>query len=160
MNLLEKTFGRLTVIGVGKRKGYVLCRCTCGNQKEIRATSLTKTKYPTRSCGCIQKEFARNAGTSSIESNSKKQIATNMYFNTNFQVIESDKAPSNNTSGCKGVSFDSSRGLWAAYISVHGKRIHLGRYANKDEAIKARKFAEVEYFRPLIEEKEQIIKNI
>lgn len=56
MDLTGKKFGRLTVIGTGEKPRYVLCQCECGNRKEIRATSLTKQKEPTRSCGCIQRE--------------------------------------------------------------------------------------------------------
>ena len=34
----------------------------------------------------------------------------------------------------KGVSFDTARGLWAAYITVNRKRKHLGRFPSKDAA--------------------------
>jgi hypothetical protein len=43
---------------------------------------------------------------------------------------------SNNTSGCKGVSY--SRGLWIAYACKDGKRIRLGSSRSKDAAIKLR----------------------
>lgn len=43
----------------------------------------------------------------------------------------------NNTSGYKGVSFDRSRGLWAAYINAHSTRHWLGYFKNKSAAVAA-----------------------
>lgn len=143
-------FGKLTVINFDGR--YAICKCECENIKSIRKTSLTSTKYPTRSCGCIQKQIAHNIGNKTIAKNSRKQIERNMAYNTNFQVITQDKPPVNNTSGVKGVSWNKEKEAWDAYIGIHGKRIRLGRYANFEDAVKARKRAEEEYYQPLIEE--------
>lgn len=74
-------------------------------------------------------------------------------FRTNFHVIESKNLPKNNRSGHKGVSWDKTRELWSAYINVHGRKIHLGRYARIEDAIAARVEAEEKYFEPLIAEK-------
>ena len=52
----------------------------------------------------------------------------------------------NNTSGFSGVSWDKERSKWVAYIVVNKKRIKLGRFANKEEAIKTRLLAELKYF--------------
>lgn len=49
-------YGRLTVIGPGSRPGYSLCRCRCGNEKEIVNWSLKRGV--SKSCGCLQKELA------------------------------------------------------------------------------------------------------
>ena len=75
-----------------------------------------------------------------------------MLYNTNFQVITTENLPKNNTSGAKGVSWSKSRQLWEVGIQIHGKKIHLGRYADFTEAVKVRKEAEEKYFKPLIEE--------
>lgn len=72
MNIIGKRFGKLIVISNSKRNGYVICKCDCGNYKEIRKTSLTKLKSPTRSCGCIQKQIAKKIGSKTIKNNSKK----------------------------------------------------------------------------------------
>jgi hypothetical protein len=153
MNLTGRRFGRLVVITEAKRKGYVLCRCDCGNNKDIRATSLTKRNQPTRSCGCAQREAAGRIGTATVAKNTQRRIATDVRYNTNFGVIEQDKPPVNNRSGKKGVCYDKRRNLWEAYISVHRRKIHLGRFAKYEDAVKARQCAEDEYFRPLIEQK-------
>src|SRR5262249_49940475 len=43
----------------------------------------------------------------------------------------------NNTSGAKGVSWDSCRKCWEAYIAIAGKKKHLGRFQDKYEAAQA-----------------------
>lgn len=51
----------------------------------------------------------------------------------------------NNTSGHTGVNWFKPAKLWRAYIkveSVSPKRIELGYFKTKEEAIKARKYAE------------------
>jgi hypothetical protein len=58
-NLIGKKFGRLIPIKyMGKDKldrPLWLCRCACGNEKEIRTQSLVSGN--TKSCGCIKKEM-------------------------------------------------------------------------------------------------------
>lgn len=48
----------------------------------------------------------------------------------------------NNTSGCKGVSWSEVRGRWEASITVGGKYKHLGRFAEYEDAVAARRAAE------------------
>lgn len=151
MNCIGMKFGKLTVIGECERKGYVRCKCDCGNVKDIRKSNVTLQH--TRSCGCIQKMIARQTGASNIAFNSSQSIENNKRYNTNFHIIESKKLPINNKSGVKGVYFDANRHLYEAYLSVHGKRIYLGRYAEIQDAVQARKDAEEKYFAPLIEQK-------
>lgn len=52
---------------------------------------------------------------------------------------------SNNKSGYHGVGWDKERSKWGAAIKVSGKKIQLGRFKTKEEAIQARKQAEIEY---------------
>ena len=53
---------------------------------------------------------------------------------------------SNNTSGKTGVYFDSSRQKWAAQITRKGTTYNLGRFRDKEAAIKARREKELELF--------------
>lgn len=154
-DIIGKRFGRLTVIDYSPKSGYVVCKCQCGNTKEIRATSLTKRIQPTRSCGCIHKEMCSKIGRKTISKNARKSIETNMQYRTNFHVIESGEPPINNTSGVKGVSWNKEKHKWDAYINVNKKRIYLGRFSFKEDAIAARKHAEEIYFKPLIEQKNE-----
>ena len=67
---------------------------------------------------------------------SNLRICTHQENNCNKGLMKT------NTSGVTGVSWDESRGKWIAYI----KGENLGRFNTKDEAIKARKEAEIKYF--------------
>lgn len=52
---------------------------------------------------------------------------------------------STNTSGFKGVSWDIEKQKWLVQIWANNKKIHIGRYNNINDAIKARKDAEEKY---------------
>lgn len=64
-NLLHKVFGRLQVLSFAghntSRQALWLCLCSCGNQKVIIGSSLTRRRKNTLSCGCRP---GTNAGTS------------------------------------------------------------------------------------------------
>lgn len=54
--MLGERFGKLTVIGYGKKVGkkqYYICQCDCGNKKEIRVDRLKSGI--TKNCGCVEK---------------------------------------------------------------------------------------------------------
>jgi hypothetical protein len=58
---MNTTFGRLTVLGPGTKKGWVkvLCACKLGDESqahELRKASLTRKTKGTRSCGCLRRE--------------------------------------------------------------------------------------------------------
>lgn len=52
----------------------------------------------------------------------------------------------NNTSGVTGVCWYPNYNQWMAYINVDHNRIHLGYFDEKEDAISARKQAEIKYF--------------
>lgn len=52
----------------------------------------------------------------------------------------------NNSTGVIGVYFDKRRSSWYSQIHIEGKTIHLGCFADKEDAIIARMLAEEEYF--------------
>lgn len=61
LNLLGKTFGRLTVLKevekpeqVSQKASYWLCKCECGVEKIIRGNLLTSGQI--NSCGCMRKD--------------------------------------------------------------------------------------------------------
>lgn len=56
-DLSGQVFGKLTVLRRGKSR-YFHCKCECGNETEVYASSLKKGL--TTSCGCYRKEFRRN----------------------------------------------------------------------------------------------------
>jgi len=57
LNLLNKTFTRLTVIAKAdniKGRTASLCKCICGAEKVVKTENLTL--HQTKSCGCLNKE--------------------------------------------------------------------------------------------------------
>lgn len=44
----------------------------------------------------------------------------------------------NNTSGAKGICWDKHRNKWYARATCYGKQIHIGRFDNFEDAVKAR----------------------
>ena len=71
---------------------------------------------------------------------------TNLRITTNSQNLMNRGLQKNNTSGVAGVSWYKAGKKWEAYIKVNQKTIHLGHYAEKEDAINARKKAERKYF--------------
>lgn len=53
---------------------------------------------------------------------------------------------SNNTSGYVGVSWEKNRNKWEAHIKKHGKKKFLGYYSEIEDAVNARREAELEYY--------------
>lgn len=61
LNLLNKKFGKLTVIkfvGIKRDHTYWQCKCDCGNSLNCTSDSLITGN--TKSCGCIRKEHNNN----------------------------------------------------------------------------------------------------
>lgn len=112
-------FGRLTVL---KQVDSIdhhftwLCKCDCGNETIVTANHLRNGD--TKSCGCM-----------------KNKIMAGM----------NKKIPTNNSTGVVGVSFHKKTGKYRAYLTVNGKRKHLGMYNTLSEAAEARRIGEIEY---------------
>lgn len=64
---------------------------------------------------------------------------------THQENSKNQKVSSVNTSGHMGVSWHKEDQRWIARIGVNKKRIHLGCFTEIDDAIAARKAAEVKY---------------
>lgn len=70
-DLTGQRFGRLTVIKDSGERGkdgsiMYLCKCDCGNTKNVRTSNLTSGK--TKSCGCLQRELVSEQKTKLISS--------------------------------------------------------------------------------------------
>jgi hypothetical protein len=70
----------------------------------------------------------------------------NLRLATPQQNCMNKSIQTNNTSGVPGVSWRKDRNKWRAFITFNGKQISLGLYVNKEDAINARKEAEIKYF--------------
>lgn len=69
----------------------------------------------------------------------------NIYLKSNPNNSHNRGISKANTSGKTGVSFRKDNNMWQAYITVNYKTKHLGFFSNIDDAIKARKEAEIKY---------------
>jgi hypothetical protein len=72
--------------------------------------------------------------------------ASNLRIATNQQNGRNRWLQTNNTSGYPGVTWEAKRGKWRAEIDADVKRIHLGRFASKEEAATAYRVAALEHF--------------
>lgn len=55
------------------------------------------------------------------------------------------KKPKNNSSGCVGVGWNDRDSCWHSRIGVNGRLKHIGYFNNLEDAIAARKAAEVKF---------------
>jgi hypothetical protein len=59
--MIGERFHRLTVLslaGIDKGRGMILCRCACGAEKTIEARRVRKGL--TKSCGCLSREISKS----------------------------------------------------------------------------------------------------
>lgn len=203
IDLTGNRIGKLEILE-RKREGrrtYYYCKCDCGNEKWIRADSLTK-KNPTESCGCLGKEtqfkpiditgkrynrlvaikptnkrdknngsviwecicdcgnpknvaaylleqgyiqscgcLAKEISSKHIRLAIKAHLAKNIKYGTNIPAISRKTLKRNNKSGVTGIHWSEERGKWVAQIRFKNISYRLGRYNNKEDAIKAREEA-------------------
>lgn len=76
----------------------------------------------------------------------KNNAFTNLREANNSFNGANRRPASNNKSGFKGVMYDTKRKKWRAAIKKDGKERHLGRFANKLDAISAYSVASAHYF--------------
>lgn len=74
----------------------------------------------------------------------------NLRIATKIINARNTKIRSDNKSGTVGVWYNKFRNKWSSYITVDKNRIILGRFKNKQDAIKVRKEAELKYWGEII----------
>ena len=80
-----------------------------------------------------------------INRNEDDNRISNLRAVTRSENCRNRKRPSTNTSGVVGVQWNKAKKRWYADAYNDGKRIHLGSFISKEDAIKARKYAEKEF---------------
>ena len=133
LDLKGQKFGRLTVLepaeNAGGRTAW-LCRCDCGKKIVVKTCHLRDGH--TKSCGC------QNG-----PGGSRYALGLTYIDGTCVEMLASKTVRSNNTSGVPGVDWWSSKGRWRATICFKGRRHYLGSYGSFEDAVKARKQAEI-----------------
>lgn len=69
----------------------------------------------------------------------------NLRVVTNTQNSWNSKMRKNNSSGVKGVTFNSAANKWVGRIRVNGKMVHVGCFDDIEEARKAMENARIKY---------------
>ena len=140
-NLTGQRIGKLTVIGRsdkygsrGKRQTQLWeCLCDCGNTVLARATLLASGH--TTSCGCVKRELD--------EQKDFRKILT-YTDDTCIEFAKGIGKPRSNTSsdtGVRGVILKD--GKYQAQIKFRKKRHYLGRFSRLEDAVEARRRAEM-----------------
>lgn len=148
--ILGKKFGRLTPMKRVNTKGpsFYECKCDCGKYIETRGGDLIRGKV--NSCGCLKSE-RDSKHMRSIAHQGHEVLDEYRYQGTSILSIKQGLSK-NNTSGYKGVSLIKKTGRYRAYITLRGKRKHIGIFDTAEEADQARIEAEKKYFQPIIDE--------
>lgn len=81
-----------------------------------------------------------------INHNTLDNRKSNLRICTKYENNKNTRLSKNNTSGTTGVYWNKLKNKWQAGIKVNYKQIHLGYFETKEEAIEARKQAEIDYF--------------
>lgn len=107
------------------------CRCDCGNNVEVRANLLQNRQV--ESCGCIKTELDKDR----FQKNLTYVDDTCIEFLTKISVPT--KA---STTGVRGVTLKKD-GRYKAELTFQKKRHYLGVFDKMEDAVKARKQAEI-----------------
>jgi hypothetical protein len=83
--------------------------------------------------------------TDHINRNKLDNRVANLRHITQSANVRNSSVRRDSKSGVKGVTQDAYYKDWIAAIYVNGSRLHLGRFKKLDDAIKARKQAEIKY---------------
>lgn len=145
LDLTGGKFGKLTVV---KRIGTTaygralwLCKCECGNLTEANATSLKRGEIV--SCGCLKKQQIKHA---------REALLTNKSV-YGVQIPQlTKKVRKDSGTGYKGIQrrLRNGKEKFEVSIAVKGVRKFIGTFNDLNDAIKARKQAEILYHEPYI----------
>lgn len=143
-DLTGQVFGKLTVINVKNfNNGHAnfLCKCECGNMTIVSSGNLRSGQ--TKSCGCLKTiDKMLECTNKSLSVERGTSILTLIKKGTGKSMR-------------KGVSFETKRGKWIAYMCFKGKK-YKKRFDTKEEAVRYRETLEKELFQPVLEKAHKI----
>jgi len=82
-----------------------------------------------------------------IDRNRLNNSLSNLRLALRFQNNGNSAVPKHNTSGYKGVSYNSKRGKWEAHITKENRKINLGQFNSLEDALRTRHQAAKDYFK-------------
>ncbi len=155
-DLTGKQIGRLTVLGPSDKRGprgkrtvpLWECRCECG---EIcyKATDTLTNSDESMCAKCADKVHTEKA-----------RANAGYVDGTQLSKIRDMTPSAANTSGVRGVYYESKFDRWRAQIIFQKKRYYLGTFKKKEDAVKARQRAEEELFSPFLEANDTKLSDI
>ena len=80
-----------------------------------------------------------------IDRNTMNNLSCNLNMVSHLENSQNTTLRKDNSSGVKGVYWDKTREKWIAEIQYNKKKMRIGAYINKEDAIKARQEAEKKY---------------
>jgi len=129
LDITGKRFGRLIAVkpvtGVGKT--VWLCKCDCGNEKEILVSYLTSGD--TKSCGCLKEELEEKHLREKYDDKRVDGVAMHLF---------GDEPRKDSKTGYRGV-FEyrtrvSKQLRYGAWITVAGKRYYKKGFETAEDA--------------------------
>lgn len=145
-DLSGKKFGELTAKEYDSASRMWICECSCGRMTKAKSVDLENGKR--KDCGhSAWANTGERIKSGSIGHREGTQINA-------IKHIMDGKLRKNNSSGVTGVSVHHNikSTVYMAQITVKGKTIYLGSFKTFEEAVRARKEAEITYFGKLIKE--------
>lgn len=147
-DLTGQRFGRLVVTALSDKRGsrgkrtvpLWECLCDCG-EVTYKATDTLKNAAVSMCASCAGKYAAE-----------KMRLRAGYVDGTQISRIVAKKTEAVDPHSVRGVYFDRRTGKWRARLKFKGKLMDFGSFANFDDAVKARKDAEAEYFGEFLKE--------
>ena len=134
--LTALSFVRYDTTSSGSKCAIWLWQCDCGKTIEANATIVRSGRRT--SCGC-KANAARVVNAKEAPQKSGKLVE-----NTYLPRLKLNNIPKNNTSGYRGVYFNTRQQKWVAQIYFKGKLIVLGAFSDPRTASEAYQIAKQE----------------
>lgn len=130
-------FGMLLVLGRGKNSRHWIVRCDCGVEKTVQYVQLVGYPYlrPTRSCGCMRRQWLSEARTEHGHSVKRKgpQFSTYIAWASMHWRCENSARADYPSYGGRGIKVCERWGSFPAFLADMGLRPEgksLGRMDN------------------------------
>ena len=145
-------YGRGTVLVGGDYRNKIKMRCDCGKEYETVIYSLINGH--SQSCGCLKSDRVREANCAN-----ENHLALIPYADLMRKTHTSParlkiggRANRVSRTGIRGVypNYNGGSG-YMAKIGIHSHQINLGTFPTLEEAIAARRAAELKYWKPILD---------